>query len=75
MDHANLSFDEALGYLQWEDYISLPICSYGYLASPIEYLLHLSASHSLTTNRLDKMYHQLVEIHATAAAQLAECAH
>jgi hypothetical protein len=34
----------------------------------------LSASPPLTTDRVDKMYHQLAEIHAIAAAQLAECA-
>jgi hypothetical protein len=33
----------------------------------------LSASPLLTTDRMDKMYHQLAEIHAIAAAQLAEC--
>jgi hypothetical protein len=35
----------------------------------------LSASHLLTTDGVDKMYRQLAEIHAIAAAQLAECAH
>jgi hypothetical protein len=28
-----------------------------------------------TVDGVDKLYHQLVEIHAIAAAQLAECAH
>jgi hypothetical protein len=28
-----------------------------------------------TTDGLDRMYHQLVESHAIAAAQLAKCAH
>jgi hypothetical protein len=35
----------------------------------------LSASPQLTADGLDKMYRQLAEIHAIAAAQLAECAH
>jgi hypothetical protein len=35
----------------------------------------LSASPPLTVNGGDRMYHQLVEIHAIAATQLAECAH
>jgi hypothetical protein len=35
----------------------------------------LSASPPLIANVVDKMYHQLVEIHAITAAQLAECAH
>jgi hypothetical protein len=34
----------------------------------------LSASPSLTADVVDKMYHQLAEIHAITAAQLAECA-
>jgi hypothetical protein len=34
----------------------------------------LSASPPLTANGVDKMYHQLVEIHAITAVQLAECA-
>jgi hypothetical protein len=33
----------------------------------------LSASPPLTTDRVDKMYHQLPEIHAITAAQLVEC--
>jgi hypothetical protein len=33
----------------------------------------LSASPLLTADGVDKMYHQLVEIHAITAAQLAEC--
>jgi hypothetical protein len=33
-----------------------------------------SASPPLTTNGVDKMYHQLAEIHAISAMQLAECA-
>jgi hypothetical protein len=35
----------------------------------------LNASPPLTADRVDKLYHQLVEIHAIAAAQLVECAH
>jgi hypothetical protein len=35
----------------------------------------LSTSPPLTTDGMDKMYLQLVEIHAIAAMQLAECAH
>jgi hypothetical protein len=35
----------------------------------------LSASPPPTIDGVDKMYHQLVEIHAIAVAQLAECAH
>jgi hypothetical protein len=35
----------------------------------------LSASPQLTTDGADKMYHQLAEIHAIAAVQLAECTH
>jgi hypothetical protein len=35
----------------------------------------LSASSPLTADKVDKMYCQLVEIHAITAAQLAECAH
>jgi hypothetical protein len=34
----------------------------------------LSASSPLTIGDVDKMYHQLAEIHATATAQLVECA-
>jgi hypothetical protein len=34
-----------------------------------------STSPPLTTDGVDKMYHQLAEIHAIAAAQLATCAH
>jgi hypothetical protein len=34
----------------------------------------LSTSHPLTIDGVDKMYHQLVEIHAIADAQLAEYA-
>jgi hypothetical protein len=34
----------------------------------------LNASLPLTADGMDKMYHQLAEIHAIAAAQLAECA-
>jgi hypothetical protein len=33
----------------------------------------LSASPSLTTDGMDKMYHQLAEIHAITAMQLVEC--
>jgi hypothetical protein len=33
-----------------------------------------SASPPLTTDGVDRMYHQLVEIHAIAATQLAESA-
>jgi hypothetical protein len=33
----------------------------------------LSASPLLTTDTMDKMYHQLVKIHAITAMQLAEC--
>jgi hypothetical protein len=35
----------------------------------------LSASPPPTINTVDKMYHELADIHAIAAAQLAECAH
>jgi hypothetical protein len=35
----------------------------------------LKASPLCTVDEVDKMYHQLVEIHATAAVQLAECAY
>jgi hypothetical protein len=35
----------------------------------------LNASSPPTANRVDMMYHQLAEIHAIAASQLAECAH
>jgi hypothetical protein len=35
----------------------------------------LSASPPLTTNRVDKMYHQLVEIHTIVTSQLVECTH
>jgi hypothetical protein len=35
----------------------------------------LSASPPLTVGRVDKMYHQLVEIHAIAVMQLVECFH
>jgi hypothetical protein len=35
----------------------------------------LSTSPPLTANRVDKMYHQLVEIHTITTAQLAECGH
>jgi hypothetical protein len=35
----------------------------------------LSASPPLTTDKVDRMYYQLAEIHTIAAAQLAECAH
>jgi hypothetical protein len=35
----------------------------------------LSASPLLTADGVDKMCRQLVEIHAIAATQLAECAH
>jgi hypothetical protein len=34
----------------------------------------LSASSPLTTGEVDKMYHQLAEIHAIPTAQLVECA-
>jgi hypothetical protein len=34
-----------------------------------------STSPPLTTNGVDKMYHQLAEVHAIAATQLADCAH
>jgi hypothetical protein len=34
-----------------------------------------STSPPLTTDGLDRMYHQLVEIHAIIATQLVECAH
>jgi hypothetical protein len=34
-----------------------------------------STSALFTTNGVDRMYRQLVEIHAIGAAQLAECAH
>jgi hypothetical protein len=34
----------------------------------------LSASPVLTVDGVDKMYHQLAEIHAIVATQLAECA-
>jgi hypothetical protein len=33
----------------------------------------LSTSPPPTADRVDKLYHQLVEIHAIATAQLAEC--
>jgi hypothetical protein len=33
----------------------------------------LNASRPPTTDRVDKLYRQLVEIHAITAAQLAEC--
>jgi hypothetical protein len=35
----------------------------------------LSASPPLTTDRVEKMYHQLAEIHAIATTQLVECTH
>jgi hypothetical protein len=35
----------------------------------------LSASPLLTVDRVDMMYHEVVEIHAIATMQLAECAH
>jgi hypothetical protein len=35
----------------------------------------LSTSPLLTTNGVDKMYDQLIKIHAIITAQLAECAH
>jgi hypothetical protein len=34
----------------------------------------LSASPLLSADEVDKMYHQLAEIHAIVAMQLAECA-
>jgi aminoglycoside phosphotransferase (APT) family kinase protein len=34
-----------------------------------------STSPPLTADGVDKMYHQLAEIHAIPTAQLAECAH
>jgi hypothetical protein len=34
-----------------------------------------STSPPLTTDGLDRMYHQLMEIHTIITAQLAECAH
>jgi hypothetical protein len=34
-----------------------------------------STSPPLTTDGLDRMYHQLVEIHAIIGTQLVECAH
>jgi hypothetical protein len=34
----------------------------------------LNASPPLTTDRVDKLYHQLAEIHTVTTAQLAECA-
>jgi hypothetical protein len=35
----------------------------------------LSASPPLTVHGVDKMYHELEEIHMITAAQLEECAH
>jgi hypothetical protein len=35
----------------------------------------MNASTPLTADGVDKLYHQLVEIHAIVAAQLAECTH
>jgi hypothetical protein len=35
----------------------------------------LNASHPPTIDGVDKLYHQLAEIHAIADAQLAECTH
>jgi hypothetical protein len=35
----------------------------------------LSASPLLTTSGVDKMYHQMAEIHAITTIQLVECAH
>jgi hypothetical protein len=35
----------------------------------------LSASPPLTTDRVDKMYHQLVEIHTIVTTQPVECTH
>jgi hypothetical protein len=53
--------------------ISTASCGWGLAEATVTKALSISPPP--TTNGVDKLYHQLAEIHAIFASQLAECTH